>query len=194
MIPLISKSDFETYKALSANLNVEKQLLPNVIDAQQMDLKPLVGSAFYLSIYNEVTTGFSLYQELWEGSTWTASDGRTYRHEGLKTVLIYFAYYRYVMNSSQNETAFGIVQKLEQYSQQVSEKTIQRKIDNARSAALSYWNDVEWFLNSNFQDYPLWLYACSEEKKRSKVSSVDGNDSRISKDNKHKTFYRDRYL
>ena len=174
MNALLNISDFEGFKAISGNTNWEKKLLPYVFDAQNFDLKELLGNAFYLSVYKDVIAEPSLvlYSDLWNGCEWTVGS-HTYRHEGLKVVLINFAYYRFVMNANSHETAYGIVSKINPESESVSEKTIQRKIDNAKSSALAYWSDVECYLNDNLTTYPLWNSSCNDgENKKTNVSGV----------------------
>lgn len=179
MIALITESDFAPYKVISANLNATKKLLPYVVDAQQLDLKELIGSAFYLALYKDVTNSpaLQIYRGLWEGSEWVCNN-KTYRHEGLKTVLVHFSYARYIMNSGQEETAFGVVVKKEENSEPISEKTLLRKIDNANSAAFAYFKDVEMFLNDNCADYPLWNCVCEKRERRSPVTDVQPLDQR----------------
>jgi hypothetical protein len=192
MIALITESDFTPYKAISANLNAAKKLLPYVVDAQQLDLKELIGSAFYLALYKDVTDSpaLQLYSDLWNGSEWVCNN-KTYRHEGLKTVLVHFSYARYIMNSGQEETAFGVVVKKEENSEPISEKTLLRKIDNANSAAFAYFKDVEMFLNDNHASYPLWNYACEKRERRSPVTDVQPLDQRHKPYKKYRG--RDRY-
>lgn len=180
MIPLISISDFAPFKAISDNLNTTKKLVPYIVDAQQFDLKGLLGNPFYHSLAQDIldSPSLQLYADLWNGSEWIFQ-GRTFRHEGLKTVLVHFTYARYVMNSNMEETAFGIVTKKEENSTPVSDKTIQRKIDNARSGAMAYWKDIEYYLNNNYTLFPLWNYYVIDRKKRSPVTAVEPNDKRL---------------
>lgn len=180
MTILLTLSDFLTITSISASLNGDKKLLPYVGEAQQFDLKEVMGSAFYLDLVKDFEGSPQLqkYSDLWNGSEWICN-GKTYRHEGLKTVLIYFSYSRYILNSSQQETAFGIVLKQEQNSEYVSEKTILRKADNAKSGAFAYMDDVIRFLNDNSTDYPLWISSyCETKKSRSTAIGVDPNDQR----------------
>ena len=179
MIALISETDFAPYKAISANLSAAKKLLPYVVDAQQLDLKELIGSAFYLALYKDVTDSpaLQIYSDLWNGSEWICNN-ITYRHEGLKTVLVHFSYARYIMNSGQEETAFGVQIKKEENSEPISEKTLLRKIDNANSAAFAYFKDVELYLNDNYTDYPLWNCSCEKRERRSPVTDVQPLDQK----------------
>jgi len=194
MTALITLSDIQQLKPISSNINSEKKVVPFIIEAQQFDLKEMLGSSFYLAISNDVLADDSLttYADLWNGSEWTFQT-KTYKHEGLKSVLAYLSYYRYVMNAGQEETAFGIVAKREDNSTTVSEKTIQRKTDEAKSQAYSLFDDVRKFLDDNYTDYPLWGYDCDQVSKRSSVTAIEPNDSRIAKVSR-KNYYNSRYL
>lgn len=193
MIPLITESDFAPFKAISANLNAAKKLVPYIVEAQQMDLKGLLGNAFYLALTKDIlgSPALQLYSDLWNGAEWIFGN-KSLRQEGLKTVLIHFTYARYVMNSNSEETAFGIVIKKEENSTPVSEKTILRKIDNANSQAFAYFKDVEKYLNDNLDLYPLWNCSCEINEKRSTVTDVQPLDERYHTRRKYRG--RDRYI
>lgn len=173
---LISLNDFAQYRAISANLNSAKKLDPYILEAQQFDLKGLLGNAFYHAIVEDYEGSPSLatYSELFNGSEWQCGD-KTYRHEGLKPILCYFAYARYVFSSNTEATAFGTRLKKEEYSDAVDDKTIIRLRDNAVSGALAYWEDVKLFLNDNSVDYPLWI--CDNKNKKIRISEVDNTAS-----------------
>ncbi len=187
MTTLLTVDDFTPYRAISANINVIKKLLPYVGEAQQFDLKELMGSAFYLSFINDYASSpsFANYTDLWNGSEWIV-DNKTYRHEGLKVVLIYLSYARYVMNSNIEETAHGTVIKKEEYSTPVSEKTILRKADSAKSGAIVYFDDVKKYLDDNYTLYPLWDKCCDKKVLRSSVSAVEPLDQRTIKDRRRR--------
>ncbi len=177
MVQLITISDFNSLRALSSNLNASKKLDPYILEAQQFDLKPLLGNSFYLAICNDFVNGeFTEYVDLFNGSEWTES-GLTYRHEGLKSVLVYFSYARYVIESPLSETANGVVIKTEQYSQSAEDKSLIRRRDTAYSGAQAYWADVKKFLNDNYLDYPLWE-NCDKQVNKSRISAVSNEPKR----------------
>lgn len=175
MTQLITISDFTEFKAISANLNAPKKLDPFILEAQQFDLKNLLGSAFYLDIVNDFSLSppLPIYRDLFFGSTFTCG-GRTYKHEGIKAVLCYLAYARYVLNSNIDATAFGTVHKITAESEHVDDKTIARLYDQAYAGAMDYWYDVKKYLNE--QNFELWN-KCSDKKITSfRMGGVSSDD------------------
>lgn len=157
MTQLITLDDIKTYKPLSINLNEVKKVNPYILEAQQFDLKKLIGSKLYVDIlrdYNE-TPSLSQYSDLFNGSTYQY-EGNTYSHEGLKMVLIYFSYARIVFNSNFEATAHGTRVKKEEYSEPVNRHELKWLQDQANSGAMSYWEEVEKFICRNIEDYPLY--------------------------------------
>lgn len=165
MTLLIGISDFTPYKSISHNINVTKKLEPYIVEAQEFDLKDLLGQELYNDLLNDFIASPPLgnYEDLYNGSSYTKG-GKVYTHKGLIPVLVYFTYARFIMDSNSESTAFGQVVKTNQYSEPLSEKAIDRKYNQAKSGALAYWKDVEKFLNDNSIDYPLWKNNCKTVK------------------------------
>jgi hypothetical protein len=157
MTPLITLTDIRSIKSISLNLNQDKELVPNIIEAQEYDLRPILGDNFFLDLVDDLTASPSLvlYSDLWNGSEYTYG-GERYKHEGIKTVLAYHAYARYLSGANIQSTATGFVHKTNQYSERVDDKSISRLIAQARSAAQVSESRVREFLNRNSSDYPLW--------------------------------------
>jgi hypothetical protein len=171
---LISISDFEGFPAISVNTNVVKKLNPYIKEAQELDLLPILGQELYWALMEdfEASPSLATYSDLFNGSEYTLN-GRTYKHQGLKPALIYFTYARYRMNANEEETATGLVIKNNPYSEPASEKSIARRVDQARSAAFAYMEPVIKFLNDNEEDYPLWRNTCKQVNKRStRISGI----------------------
>ena len=164
MTPYITKSDIQEFKGIAENLNSTKDLDPYIIEAQEFDLRPFLGEAFFIAFDEDFTASPSLetYDDLFNGVTYTYS-GDQYRHEGLKAMLIYHAYARYLANANTKSTAYGLVQKNSQHSTPASEKTIARLVSQARSGAMVYQNRVKKYLDINSSTYTLW--ECGNGKK-----------------------------
>lgn len=179
MTRLIDINDILEYKPLSINTNEAKKISPFIQEAQEFDVSPFLGDAFYMAIEDDFNASPSLqdFYDLFNGSTYTYS-GKEYRHKGLKAVLVYYAYARYVANAHTNQTAFGVVQKNSDHSTAVSEKTIERLVNQANAGAEKYKNDLILFLNRNHANYPLWETRDANENTTGsgsiRLSSVGG--------------------
>lgn len=164
MIPLITYVEISRFKTISQNVNAAKKIEPYVLEAQEFDLKGLLGPALYLDLINDFESSPSLliYSDLFNGCEFEYK-GKQIRHEGIISVLSYLAYSRSVLNGNFESTAFGMVVKSNEYSTQPTERAIQRMSDQAKSGAMAYWGFVEKFLNQS--DFELW------NKKNKKVTS-----------------------
>lgn len=173
MSALITIADFSGLPAISGNTNVLKKLTPYIKEAQELDLLPILGQEFYWALIADFDGSPSLatYDDLFNGSSYTLS-GHTYKHQGIKLALCYYAYARYRMNANEEETATGIVTKNNPYSEPASEKTIARRVDQARSAAFAYMEPVIKFLNDNSDDYPLWNCEKGTNKRGKRITGV----------------------
>lgn len=185
MIQLISLSDIQEFKELSSNINVGKKVNLYVIEAQKFDIVPFLGETLYILLENDFVQSPSLptqiYRDLFEGSEYTVGT-RTYRHEGIRSVLAYFSYGRIVANSKVNSTAFGIVEKTNSHSDGISEKTLARQVSMANALASGELARVEKFLCNNSKDYPDWIgYGSDNNRPRSgfRVSAIGGGNRKI---------------
>jgi hypothetical protein len=176
MTQLITISDIIGLKTISVNVNADKKLNPFILEAQQFDLKELMGSEFYLEFINDFvgSPSLSLYSDLFNGCEFVYCE-KTIRHEGIKSVLAYLSYARYVLNSNVEATAFGTVNKITEESRHVEDKTIKRLYEQAYAGAMSYWKDVVKYLE--VQDYETW--NSKNKKKRAysfRVKGISKND------------------
>jgi hypothetical protein len=165
MTPLITINDIRARKSISLNVNEVAQLTPQILEAQDFDLRPFMGDEFYFALVDDITASPSLtvYEDLWNGCTYTFG-GRQYTHEGLKTYLLYASYARYVADASTISTGSGFMHKNNIHSEPVSDKTIARRTEQTRSGSQVYLNRVIDFLNRNRNDYPLWrVSGCERE-------------------------------
>lgn len=173
MTALITLANIRSFKAISSSLNALK-LDSEINEAQEFDLRPFLGDEFYLALINDFNASPSLatYSDLFNGSTYVYS-GNTYQHDGIKAMLCYYAYARYLSNSNTNATAFGTVIKSNDDSEPISEKTLSRLVGQAISGAKIFENRVRDFLSRNSNDYPLW--ECSIDNKKTgglRISAV----------------------
>ena len=154
---LIGLTDFQDHKGITSNVNTFKDLEPHILEAQEFDLRPMLGESFYISLLDDFEASPSLndYEDLFNGERYTYN-GNQYEHGGIKAVLVYHAYARYIGGSQVQSTPTGFVKKTTQYSESASDKTIARMISQARSGGQAHWDRVKCYLERNSKDYPLF--------------------------------------
>lgn len=123
------------------------------------------------------------YYKLVNGDVYTDYLGYYYQFEGLKSALAYWSFARFLERGNDYSTATGFVVKLTPESQPLSREEVSDKITQAKSGAISYWNEVEkylydmYVLNQNlFPLYAKTLYLKHKKKggiRLSKVSKFD---------------------
>lgn len=168
LTPLINTSDIQAFEAMSSNIDFDKKLRPHVIDAQEFDVRPLLGEQLWIELISDV----SAFSDLWLPFEYSYK-GKNYQHPGLKSVVVMFTVARYRGDANNHETAFGSVQKTNPFSEPISEKTIARRMASARSGAEVYWTRVRDYLNRHASDYPNWNCA--------RKSRLTGNGLRFKK-------------
>lgn len=180
---IITITDIQEFKPLSKNTDTDKKVKPFVQEAQEFDLRPFMGDEFYLELIYQVQNSFpnSNYQDLFEGHTWT-KNGRTYENPGLRAVLVYYSYARYLNKANTNSTAFGMVVKENPDSSPITDRTIDRLVGQSMNGAKAYLNRVEDFIKCNSELFPE--YDCGIDLQKSgaiRISAAGGNNSKRKK-------------
>jgi hypothetical protein len=168
MVNLITATDIKTRKGLSNNINLDKELNPHIQEAQEFDLRSWIGESFYLDILDKFQNSptDADFVKLFDGVEYTYN-GDKYEHQGIKGVLVYLAYARYVGSANAQSTPTGFVQKNNQYSDPISGSQITRMVKQNESGANTLQRRVEDFLNRNAANYPLWSTCKSGSRKKS---------------------------
>lgn len=151
---LISLSDFAGVRDLSSNVE-EAELNTYIRQAQDADLKPLLGEALYWDFTDNA--GDAKYLLLLNGDQYEDGQGNDINYEGVKPMLIHYSYARYVQFANIKTTKSGFMNKENDYSEQISEKAKASMIAQAREMAKVYENGVFKYLVEKATDnYPLW--------------------------------------
>ena len=143
-------------KKISENNQSKHYLL--VEEVESTDLRKLLGDAFLYDIQTNPTN----YTDLLNGVEFDYGTDKL-KHKGLKYILAYLVYAKYIGESFVQDTFSGFVQKNRQESETVSEGTTKRLINENRAIALSEFAIVEKYLCENPNDYPLWCGATSKK-------------------------------
>ena len=140
MQPLITRSDIARYKQMAKTTHDDK-LNEQILDAQLLDLQPLIGE----SLFNKILADPQSYAALLDGGIYE-HEGISYTNYGLKMVLAYYTYARYIMFSSSIDTPFSVVEKLSDNSrpaEPLAKKTIYTL---NREGAMQVWGNVKNYL------------------------------------------------
>lgn len=152
----ITFADFAGIKTINLNQNQGRQLDPFISEAQKFDAKQLLGPAFYQNIDDNLQGADNLV--LLEGGTYNNNAGDPVSFEGLKAMLVYFSFARYVGGKNITDSPFGFVNKHGEKSDQVDSAGISRETKASIAAAFAVWNEIKDFLNAqvNASKYDLW--------------------------------------
>jgi len=161
---LIEASDIRPYAQISILLKQEDQLHPYILSAQNLDIKPVLGNAFWTDLLTNRT--LEKYKALLDGGTYT-KDGETLSYAGLKAAIASYAYARYVIGKNVQDTPFGMQVKESDYSSQPSQKLLAQNSSNHSMAGQQYLAEVIDFLNENLTTYDKFN-SCKADKSKSK--------------------------
>jgi hypothetical protein len=133
---------------------------PFIKEAQDLDLRPILGDGLYYDFMTKYfVTGdamYSAYQNLLKGVAYTYN-GQTVYFDGLKPLLANFTLARFVQNNQVNVVRYGIVSKVNQQSQPVDGQVIRQVVNELRSNAMTYKNQVDTFLLNNQTTYTKYI-------------------------------------
>jgi len=168
---LITIADIQTFRAISDNIP-EERIDPYILEAQQFDLKGLIGKELYAKLFQEVTP---------------ATDPVTYVYANLKPeylgFLAYSTYARFLGQNQVTSTSHGVVMKKTDWSDNLTDQMLSRVIAQARSNATAYGVELVQFLNDNVNDYPEWR-SCNQYRPTTgnfggspKIGAIKGRQS-----------------
>lgn len=121
--------------------------------AQEFDLKPLLPENFYYDLV--AGRASDPYKKLIDGGAY-AYDARNYDFQGLASVLAYFTYARFVMNSSAVSTSHGIVVKKTPVSEPLPIEERKNIYYAKRGEAKAMFDDVRKYIDRNISLFPSW--------------------------------------
>lgn len=154
MTALITLADIQALESISENIDFDTKVRPHIFDAQEFDVRPLVGEELWIDIIENPAN----YTEVLDEFTYT-HQGHKYQHPGLKKVIVMYAVSRYKAVLPETDTAYGLVMKNNEHSTHVSDKRIARAEAKAKAGAEIYWSRVRDFLCRKSSDFPLWKGA-----------------------------------
>tara|TARA_R110000803_G_scaffold149081_7_gene214550 strand:- start:647 stop:1171 length:525 start_codon:yes stop_codon:yes gene_type:complete len=170
MALLVTRHDFaKNNRIISTSTFNQNVLNQHISDAQFIDVQKLLGLDFYNEIVRNPTS--TANATLLDGGDYTYN-GITYTNVGLRSVIVFYAYGRYVMFGSQTDTPFGLVQKQGQNSTEVDfgqKKTVSKM---NQQTAFVYWENVRLFLDRKESEYSLWKDNCLTSNRLFRISKI----------------------
>ena len=183
MEPLfITRTDFTPYRNLTVNMDDAKRLEPFILEAQRVDMPNLLGKRLYFDLvkytasYNAgvaaaiainpnavytPTTDELWFYKLLNGCTytytWPDSSTTNKIYAGLKPVLVYLSYARFVRSDNVRSTQSGFVKKTVDFSTQITDKEIQAVASRAESDANAFFSGAEDFMADNADYFIKYL-------------------------------------
>jgi hypothetical protein len=164
---LISITDIQTFRAISDNIP-EDRIDPYILEAQQFDLKGILGKDLYNKLFEVVSPGVYEYASL--------------KPEYLG-FLAYSTYARFLGQNQVTSTSHGVVMKKTDWSENLTDQMLTRVISQARSNASAYGIELIQFLNDNVSSYPEWK-SCNQYKPKTgnfagapRIGAVKGRPS-----------------
>lgn len=176
MIALVTKTDLDGYKYIADSVKNEAAWLQFVSEAQLLDVKVWLGDALLNELVTQASTEpntlTTLNNTLLNGGSYVYQT-KTYLFQGLKAVIIYYAFSRLTSRQPYNYTQAGITVKDTDFSTPASDKAVQRLSTEAMLTAASIKEEVLLYLRRNASSYPL--FRCSSKAGRPRTFYVLGD-------------------
>ncbi|GAA4905780.1 hypothetical protein [Mucilaginibacter defluvii] len=161
-IYLIDKSTFQQYQDISVNIKPER-LNAFIKKAQDLDLKPLLGRNLFNSLMSHFDEAGILkpetpqhYKDLLNGAEYLDDKGNIVLYEGIIPALVYFTFARFIENDAVHYTPTGPVIKNQDVGQALATSEIMKLVQQQRSIANAYANDIERFLDDHKEHFAQW--------------------------------------
>lgn len=154
---LITKTDILTYRPTAA-LD-DTRIKPFILEAQRLDLRPVLNDALYydfvLKFDSTLDPMYASYQKLLVGDQYTYQ-ALTIDYDGIKPMLCFFALARFVASNPFNITRMGVVVKSSDQSDPVDTTQLRTLVNDLRSVAIGYQNEVIKYLENNTSTFALY--------------------------------------
>ena len=120
-------------------------------EVESLEIDQLLGS----KLYQLISANPEIYADLLDGSTFEDCQGDNVTHKGLRYVIAYLNYAKWVGESYLNDTWTGITQKTRPDSERISSGDIKRIKQEMREIAFNAFTLVKNYIEQNpeFTDY-----------------------------------------
>ena len=142
----LQQSDFDCVGLVAKHCNLEKLCIAEK-EAFEFDLRELLCEQFF-DVEENWESEDSDWEKILNGTDWIGCNGNKRRHKGLKTLLAYLTYARYILINNYDDTASGGVNKTAEFTIPKPLAELKDFSSKYRKMALSLWIDIEAYLCS----------------------------------------------
>lgn len=146
------------YNAANTVAQAKYTLLANEVESLEID--KLLGS----KMYQAVSAAPANFVGLLDGCSFEDCNGDTLTHKGLRYVIAYLNYAKYIGESYLNDTATGITQKTRPDSERISSGDIKRLQDENRAIAFNAFDLTRQYIEGNSAFDELWSLTNSNKR------------------------------
>lgn len=136
---LITPAELSQYGRPISSKTDEDKLNAYIIEAEQMNIKPVLGDSLFLSILGKGEEDEEI-RTLLNGGTYQSKDS-IYSFAGLKSAMSYYVYAKYLMVGDFNATRFGVMMKEDSYSSHISSAERSNAYSDTLEVANCYLQD-----------------------------------------------------
>lgn len=155
----LSRSDFHPFGQVAKHCNLEKLQIA-INEAIQFDLKPLLCDLFF-DVDEHWEDSEGEWFDLIQPKIFLGCNGKQQSHEGLKTVLTYYAYARYVLINNFDDTPNGGVNKTNEWSIPKPYADLKTVSERYRNMGRDLFQEVEMYICLNRDVYNSKVFDCA---------------------------------
>jgi len=148
----LTQADFTKIGDVAKHCNTSKLDIA-INEAIEFDLEPVVCNLFG-DLDENWTEADGKWADIIKPKTYENCAGYNTKHAGLKNVLVYYAYARYVMLNGYDDTPNGHVTKTDNFSIPKPFAEVKQFSSKYRDMAREAYKKVEAFIMQNREEYP----------------------------------------
>lgn len=161
----------QTIKPISPNKATGFDIICS--EVEQVYLPKILG----ITMYSDLLANGANYTDLIEGSNFVVN-GVQYSHRGLKYILCYYNYAKYIKNAHLADSFTGLVVQNRDETTHVSSAEIERFSIESIEIANTAWLLTKFYLDNNISLYPYWYCGDSKPILPFKIVAMPNNKLR----------------
>ena len=142
----LNKSEFAGFGQVATHCDINK-LTQAINEAAEFDMKPLLCDLYWEveAAWDDSGSDDDL-GDLINGGTYENCNDVEVTHKGLRKMLVYYAYARYLYINQTTDTATGMVTKQRDFSLPLSEKDLSSQESRYKNMGYAIWKDIQAFI------------------------------------------------